>query len=305
MLERFDKNPILVSGNNSWEVGAVFNCGVVFDGVFHMAYRAVGSGFSPNGRGGYDNYISSIGYARSNDGIHFKRYSKPIIRPEYEWEKFGCEDPRIVKFDDNYFIFYNALSYPAYSGKGCRIALATTKDFRKIVKHGVIGPDIKSKAGVIFPEKINDKIVMLFKDEVENNIKIAFLDDLFSRDYSDVHILLKPLDGWEGKEVEVGAPPLKTGKGWLLIYSGVSKEKVWSIGAVLLDLKDPRKIVSKRKLILKPEERYEIEGLVPNVTFPEGSVIVGDKIFVYYGGGDKCCCLATSNLNSLIDYLIK
>lgn len=323
-LKRFQNNPILTPNkNNKWEAEAVFNCSVTFDkNVFHLVYRAIASGFSPRPKGGYKNYISSIGYATSRNGIHFQRYSKPLIKPEYEWERFGCEDPRVTKFGDKYFIFYTALSSPASSGRGVRIALATTKDFRNVTKHGIVGPNIKSKAATIFPEKINNKIVMLFKNEAKikkakDCIQIAFFDNEKqllekNQDYWTNYIknidnstLLAPTMGWEGKEVEVGAPPIKTSKGWLIIYAGIAKEKVWSVGAALLDLKDPKKVIARsKKPILKPEKKYETEGLVPNVTFPEGAVIVKNKLFVYYGAADKTCCLARCNLNDLLKSLL-
>ena len=322
-LKRLQNNPILTRNkNNKWESGAVFNCSVAFDkNVFHLVYRAIASGFSLRANRGYKNYISSIGYATSKDGIHFQRYTKPLIIPEYKWERFGCEDPRITKLGDRYFIFYTALSYPAYSERGGRIALATTKDFKGVAKWGVVGPNIKSKAAAIFPEKINNKIVMLFKNEAsikkaKNCIQIAFFDSekqllKKSEDYWENYIknidnftLLSPTRGWEGKEVEVGAPPVKTSKGWLIIYAGIAKEKVWSVSAALLDLRDPKKVIAHSKEpILKPEKKYEVEGFTPNVTFPEGAVIVKNKLFVYYGAADKTCCLARCNLNDLLKSL--
>ena len=320
-LKRYKNNPILTANKkNKWDVGAVFNCSVAYDkNIFHVVYRAVDSGFIRIKGGGYKNYISSIGYAKSLDGINFERFSNPIIKPEYKWERYGCEDPRITKLGNTYYIFYTALSEPAYGKKeGVRIALATTKDFKKIKKYGLIGLNVKSKAGTIFPGRINGKIGMLFAwkpDTPDSSIVYASFNNInqllnppkdywinFKFSLKD-HIVFSP-----AKKVfrgpEVGAPPLKTFKGWLLIYCGASKKKIWSINAALLDLKNPRKIISSSKQVLNPEKEYELKGLVPNVTFPSGAVIVKSNLLVYYGAADKTCCLATCNLNDLLKDLL-
>ena len=118
-LRRYKNNPILtLNKNNKWESGAVFNCSVAYDkNIFHIVYRAIDSGFTRIKGGGYKNYISSIGYAKSSNGINFERFSKPIIKPECKWERYGCEDPRITKLGNSYYIFYTALSKPAYGKK--------------------------------------------------------------------------------------------------------------------------------------------------------------------------------------------
>ena len=98
---------------------------------------------------------------------------------------------------------------------------------------------------------------------------------------------------------EVGAPPVKTKNGWLLIYCGESKKREWTINAALLDLENPQKILWQSKgPILKPEKLYEKRGVVTNVTFPEGAVIRNGKLMVYYSTGDKFCCLATAPVSA-------
>ena len=326
-LTRHPKNPILKSNPRlAWEAGAVFNPSVIYDKeIFHMLYRAIASSFKPKPGGGYTNYISSIGYAVSKDGIHFEKKSRPLIKPDRPWDKFGCEDPRVTKFEGVYYILYTAMSKPAYSEREIPgIALATTKDFKKIHKHGFIGPapeQVRAKAAAIFPEKINGKIGVLFTwhpDKSDSSIlytEFKNINELLSppNDYwSKVFgsfdkqaVLLPPRDSLRGPEL--GAPPIKTKNGWLLIYCGPAKEKrVWPIHAALLDLKNPKHVLAYTKNpILKPEEKYELRGLVNNVTFPEGAVVVEDKLYVYYGGADSSCCLAICNLNRLLDYLIK
>jgi predicted GH43/DUF377 family glycosyl hydrolase len=99
--------------------------------------------------------------------------------------------------------------------------------------------------------------------------------------------------------------PIKTSEGWLVIYHGVSIDKVYSAGALLLDLKEPFKIIGRTKEpILKPETSYEKNGDVPNVVFPTGACILDDNLYVYYGGADKVCCVATIELDLLLEYLL-
>lgn len=324
-LERFKNNPILtLNKKNKWEAGAVFNCSVVFDnGIFHMVYRAINSGFYPfkteNNSLGYKNFISSVGYATSQDGIHFQRHNKPLLRPDKEWDRYGCEDPRITKFEDKFYIFYTAMSSPAYTPGVSSIGLAITKDFKKVRKYSVVGPQIDAKAAALFPERVNGKIAVIFTWQPGtplSSIAVAFFDNLkqllhptkfYWKSFlssMNQHIVLSPKRGVLMGH-EVGAPPLKTPRGWLLIYCGENKKEVWSVSAVLLDLKNPQKIIGySKRPILKPEKKYEIKGLIPNVTFPEGAVVVKDKLFVYYGAADKTCCLAICNLNDLLKSLL-
>jgi predicted GH43/DUF377 family glycosyl hydrolase len=123
------------------------------------------------------------------------------------------------------------------------------------------------------------------------------------KNYRRQALLSSPLRYRRG--AETGAPPIKTDKGWLLIYCGPAKKKpVWPINAALLDLKDPTKVLAHTgQPILKPEKKEEVRGYVNNVTFPEGAVVVKDKIYVYYGAGDNCIFLATGDVNELLGTL--
>lgn len=303
------------------EIGAIFNCAAVeYNGGIYLLPRVVKKGYrKKKGKHGYENYISEVWLAKSKDSKNFSLSNKPFIKPDKSYEKYGCEDPRVTKLDNEYFITYTALSEPAFSRKGDRIGLASTKDFSKFEKRGIIGPNFPSKAGAFFPEKIDGKTVLLFKN-LKNGIEriqIAYFDgNIFDSlnwkkywEYyeSDKHIVIsKRENNWENRGVETGAPPIKTEHGWLLIYSGISKEPKWSIGVALLDLNNPQKVIARSpNPILEPEINYEKIGDVNNVVFPCGAVVRGDELFVYYGAADKRCCLATCNLNELVNFLIK
>ena len=109
---------------------------------------------------------------------------------------------------------------------------------------------------------------------------------------------------WLHRGPELGAPPIKTEKGWLFIYSAESMSDTWTIAAALTDLDEPHKLIARTSgYILQPSKDYELNGFVPNVTFPSAAVVIDDELYVYYGGADTVIGLATCKLNELLDYL--
>ena len=279
-------NPILLPNReNEWESLAAFNpCVVKSNNLFHLLYRALSF---PKDHQGVHMSVSTIAYAQSQDGIHFNN-RRLFIKPEEPWERFGCEDPRVTLLDGKYYIFYTALSAYPFTPPGIRVGLAITKDFQTIEKKYPITP-FNAKAMALFPEKINGKFVAILTintDLPPAKIALAFFDkeeDMWSEKYwtawhasLDTHVV--PLLRSEDDQIEVGAPPVKTDNGWLLIYSYIqryfSSEKIFGIEALLMDLKNPVKIIGNSdEPLLVPEKKYETHGLVPNVTFPSGAVI--------------------------------
>jgi len=323
-LERHSHNPILAPNPaQAWESGAVFNCGAVVgeDGLTYLLYRAIAKGYSRSSSGGgYDDYVSSVGCATSEDGIHFVRGERPVLEPTDECDRFGCEDPRVTRLEIQgrvrYLITYTALSAPAFSGLGDRVGLASTEDLRTFRKHGVVIPAQKDKDAVILPELVGGRIVMLHR--VEPNIQVVYFDDWeqlvepdqdrWSRYSASIeeHTIMRPEYEWEANKIGAGPPPIKTNAGWLLIYHGVDANYVYRAGAALLDLEDPSRIIARSpQPILEPEKEYERIGDVPNVVFPVGAVVQGGTLYVYYGGADKCCCLATAPVDELTQHLLE
>ncbi len=322
-LQRYKYNPILKPDDfTKSDVGAVFNCGAVVtaEGKVVMLYRVVPSGYKKKTSGcGYDDYISSIGYAVSDDGYNFSLKEKAVITPQEKWDRYGCEDPRITRFSDNkgstYLISYTALATPAFSGLGGdRVALATTEDFTSYTRHGVIIPGLSDKDSVFFPERINGKMVLLHR--IPPNIQIAYFEDMeeiinTDKDYwsqqhkfVEKHTILKRKYAWESVKIGAGPPPVKTEEGWLLIYHGVDEKHVYRAGVALLDLNNPLKVIARSPYpILEPKADYEKYGDINNVVFPEGAVILDDTLFVYYGAADKVCALATIQVQDLLDHL--
>jgi beta-1,2-mannobiose phosphorylase / 1,2-beta-oligomannan phosphorylase len=332
LLQRYEKNPILIPNEaNWWESKAVFNCAILhYENKFHMLYRAIGE---------YGRYISRIGYASSTDGYSFTRSNNIAVEPTQDYEEYGIEDPRMVEIDNQVYITYVILS--SYVTDEAIVeastALATTTDFLKYTRLGVIttkGSD--NKDVVLFPEKMSQQppppssssVLSLPSNNIDTADKYFFLHRPSSwigskygvdkpsiwlgegnalTNFEKHTLLLKPEEDWEELKVGAGPPPIKTKIGWLVIYHGVSREKVYRAGAALLDLHDPSKIIGRTKTpILEPKEPYEKFGDVNNVVFPTGACVVdNDKLFVYYGAADKVCCLATADLNYLLDHILK
>lgn len=312
-ITRYPQNPILSPDkNNNWEAQAVFNGSIAKDKeIFYFVYRAVS-----RQRYYYDHNISisSIGCAQTKDGINFYN-RKLFISPEYEYEQFGCEDPRVTKLGNKYYIFYTAISqYPPNAGD-IKIAVAITPDFQKISEKHLV-THFNSKAMALFPEKINGKIASILTidtDKPPSKIALAFFDNekqIWSQKYwidwqDSIKDNLLPLQRDNADQIEVGAPPLKTDDGWLVIYSYIKNylkpPPVFGIEAVLLDLKNPSKIIGRTKgPLLVPEKIYELYGQVPNVIFPSGACLHNNKLRIYYGAADTTCCLAETNLKDLI-----
>ncbi len=314
-LTRIPQNPILSpNAAHEWEQEGAFNGCVVHVGeTYHMVYRALSSKKQQNG---VCMNVSSIGYAKSSDGVHFTD-QRQIIVPTEDWEKYGCEDPRITYMDGKFYIFYTALSVYPFAAYGIKLAVAITTDFQTFEKHPVT--TFNSKAMGLFPEKVNGKMAALLTintDLPPAKIALAVFEkpeDIWSEQYwtnwyedandQIIHLLRDARD-----QVELGAPPIKTDSGWLVIYSYIrnylSNEKIFGIEAVLLDLKDPRKVIGRTTLpLLTPEAPYELQGIVANVIFPSGAVVTDDLLYVYYGVADTQIALATMHLGSLVDQL--
>ncbi len=261
--------------------------------------------------------LSTVGYCFSGDGVHFKR-RRQLIVPEHEWEKYGCEDPRVTKIDGKFYIFYTALSnWPPNAG-GIKVACAVSEDLSTIVEKHPVTP-FNAKAMVLFPEKINgkyyailtahtdmppSKIALASVDRMEQFWDKAFWDEWHT--HIDEHTL--KINKTEKDQVEVGTVPVKTPDGWVLVIGFVenyfSDKKIFRIDALLLDLNDPGKVIGQTTdPLLVPEEEYEIYGQVPDTIFPSGAMIEEGQFYIYYGACDTTVCRASITLNDLLDEL--
>lgn len=302
-LTRSKQNPLIRPNKKLWwEAVSIFNAGVVLDnGKVHMLYRALGG-----------DRISRFGYASSQDGLKFTNFKDtPVFEsdPFDEFERLGCEDPRITKIGDTFYIVYCSASvhpatYPttnfstSFAPWRVRVSMLSTKDFLTFIRHGVLIPSADSKDGTLFPEKINNQYVLLHR--IWPDIWIAFSDNL--KEWYDHKVIVKTRENsWDSSKVGAGAPPIKTDIGWLLFYHGADHKNVYRLGILVLDLDDPTKVLYRSKRpILEPEKGHERKGFVNNVVFTCGAIEKEEKYLVYYGAADNSICMASIDKKDLL-----
>ncbi len=315
-------NPIMTPRKKySWEALATYNpTAIIYNDTIHIIYRADGH-----------DLMSVWGYASTLDGINinnrlphaiYQHNSKntqtqlpsPTIYTSGSNSNGGCEDPRAVLIDDVIYI-----TFTAFNGWGSvRVALTSIrlKDFlnknwnwKKTVL--ISPPGETNKNWVIFPEKINGKFAILHS--FYPNILIDYFDSLDELDGKTfIHSNnTRPVDqsrGWDSWFRGVGPAPLKTKDGWLVFYHAMNHKNPdrYKLGALLLDLNDPRKILYRSNTpILEPEKNYENNGIKWGVVYSCGAIIKDDTVFIYYGGSDKFVCVATIPLEDILSTLKK
>jgi beta-1,2-mannobiose phosphorylase / 1,2-beta-oligomannan phosphorylase len=316
IAKRYQNNPILSPFRaHAWEAEEVFNGCPIKDGSkIHLLYRAMSAKKTNHG---VEMNISSIGHAVGG-------YEKPFtsreqfIKPGEDWDKYGCEDPRATKLNGKYYTFYTALSRYPFTAEGIKVGVAVTKDFKIVEKHQVT--TFNSKAMALFPEKINGKFAAILTantDQPPAKIALAFFKEekemwskRFWNDwYANIDKFKVNFDHPSEDHIEMGAAPLRIREGWLLIYSYIRNyfrgNPTFEIRAVLLDAKNPAKIIGRTKnALLVPEEPYEIYGKVPKIVFPSGAYIDGGVLHIYYGGADTVCCGAKIMLADVVKDLL-
>lgn len=317
-VKRSPHNPIISPRrDHPWEAVATFNWSPIKDGkTTHVLYRAMSE------RELLEEpkiHHSIIVHASTKNGSDFTDRT-PFIFPEHEFEKYGCEDPRVTKINGKYYIFYTALSVYPFQADGIKVAVAISDDLKTIKEKHLVTP-FNAKAFVLFPEKINGKYVAfltIHTDLSDTNVAMATfekIEDIWSEEYwkewyekIDKHII--NLHRSNDDQVEIGAVPVKTSKGWLLIYSHATnyfskQEHNFGIEALLLDSKNPGKIIGRTKgSFMIAEEYYERTGLVGNVIFPTGALLRGKILDIYYGAADTHCCIASLPLEHLLQSII-
>ncbi len=242
--------------------------------------------------------ISHLRLARSRDGVHFTVDKAPFIRPDCELEAFGTEDARITRIDDTYYINYTAVSI-----HGITTALATTRDFVRVEKHGSIFVT-ENRDVCIFPEKIGGKYHALVRP-VPRQIGQAKIWTAASEDllhWGEFAPLKLPRFSWDAARNGGGAVPIRTEKGWLVLYHGADREtNRYSMGAALLATEDPRRVIAvSPNPVLYAQEPYETTGFYPNVVFSCGAFLAGDTVHMYYGAADRVMGLAKADLHALL-----
>jgi predicted GH43/DUF377 family glycosyl hydrolase len=333
LIKKFEGNPIIEPTPYSfWESEAVFNpAAVVHNGRIHLFYRALG------GDG-----MSRIGYTSSKDGIHFDgRLPYPVYVAEnvatamshypytsparltYDTTLYasgggwgGCEDPRAVKIDGRIYLTFNMFN--GWNSMRVAFTSISEKDLEEkkwnwsnfvYLSH----PDDRQKNWVLFPEKVNGKFAIFHNLDKGDHarVHIAYVDRLdmsqtpTQKEAPDPHTLPDHIVAWHHRTRSAAAPPIKTKDGWLLFYHAMDKDDPgrYKVGALLLDLKDPQKVLYRSSHpILEPDLWYENDWK-PGIVYVSGAVVKDGTLFVYYGGGDKHVAVAYTGLDEFLKKL--
>jgi predicted GH43/DUF377 family glycosyl hydrolase len=302
LLHRCPANPILSARDWPYPAHSVFNAGATLlaDGTTLLLCRV-------EDRRGHSHLCA----ARSQNGIDgWVIDDAPTLRPDparFPEELWGIEDPRIT-FVDELGAF--AIAYTAYGRDGPGVALALTEDFRSFERCGlVMQPDDKDAA--LLPRRIGKSFALIHRPvhDFGAHVWISYSPDL--RNWGGHKLMLAARKGawWDANKVGLSPPLIETARGWLMLYHGVRHTAggcLYRLGLALFALDDPERCLARGdSWIFGPEEPYERDGDVGNVTFPCGYTIApdGDTLRVYYGGGDSCVALATGSIAGLLGWL--
>ncbi len=238
--------------------------------------------------------------ADSNYELNFSpklAMSERIIFPVSPNESNGIEDARFVRFtDDDGSVFYCA-TYTAYNGRVILPQFIETHDFLSFRVLTLNGTAVQNKGMALFPRRIGGRYAMLSRQDDEN-LFIMFSDNLHH--WSNPEIILRPAEMWECVKIGNCGSPIETPDGWLVITHGVGPMRKYCIGAVLLDLEDPRKVIGRlRQPLLSPQDN-EREGYVPNVVYSCGSMIHGSDLILPYAMSDKASAIVSVSLADLL-----
>lgn len=299
LFRRYEGNPILRPEEWPYAANAVFNPGATtFQGETLLLARV-------------EDYqgFSHLTCARSPDGRTSWRIGpRPTLTPDpvrFPEEEWGLEDPRITYLEGEKRY---AVVYVAFSPAGPMVSLALTEDFCEFERlGGVLPPEDKDAA--LFPCKFAGRYAMIHRPIVrgEGHIWISFSPDL--RHFGDHQVLLPARGGgwWDSAKVGLGAQPIETSEGWLVLYHGVratAAGALYRVGLALLDGDDPRRVLHRSpEWVFGPHAPYEWMGDVPGVTFPTGAILAGKELRIYYGAADTSVALATADLDDLLSYL--
>ncbi|SHJ06961.1 glycoside hydrolase family 130 protein [Pseudozobellia thermophila] len=250
-------------------------------------------------------YLTTISHLRilfSADGFTFEESEEfPPIFGQGAYETYGIEDCRVSQIKDTYY-----LTYTMVSSNGVGVGLKTTTDWKTFKSHGMVfSPHNKDCA--IFEETVNGRFYAFHRPSSPelggNYMWIAESMDGIHWGNHKCIARTRP-DRFDSARLGAGAAPIKTERGWLAIYHGADYGHRYCLGALLLDLDDPSKVVSRSEFpIMEPEEPYEKVGFFGEVIFTNGHVVNGDDIYMYYGASDEHVALATLSISEILKTL--
>ncbi len=321
-LKKFHQNPVMSpQSHNEWEACGVFNPAAYKDDDHnvHLLYRAIGT-----------DGVSRLGYSKSTNGINFEergdypvfflenirglsderyRYD-PVLYPSGgSWG--GAEDPRLVRIEDTLYLTFNAFDGWDFIRIG--VSSILEKDFIagkwNWKKPILISPEGEiHKNWVLFPEKIDGKFAILHS--ISPTVQVDYIERLedLSKGTKKIESKFKrhERDSWDTWLRGAGCPPIKTEKGWLVLYHAVEKHESekYKVGVMLLDINNPSKVIARSPgPLLTPDCWYENDGK-PGIVYVCGAVVREEMLLVYYGGGDMHTCVAQAPLQDVLSWLV-
>lgn len=227
--------------------------------------------------------------------------SERIIFPVSPNESNGIEDARFVRFiEDDGSVMYCA-TYTAYNGRSILPQFIETQDFLHFRVLTLNGSAVQNKGMALFPRRIAGRYAMLSRQD-DQNLFIMFSDNLHH--WSDPQVILRPAEMWESVKIGNCGSPIETEAGWLVITHGVGPMRKYCIGAALLDLNDPTKVIGRLRQQLLCPEGNEREGYVPNVVYSCGSLLHGRELILPYAMSDKASAIVSMSVDDLLSALL-
>lgn len=249
-------------------------------------------------------YLTTLSHLRlfcSDDGLHFHEpEGYPRLFGQGRLQTFGIEDCRVAKMGERYH-----LTFTAVSENGVGVCMSSTSDWKTFESHGMILPP-HNKDCALFEEKIGDRYYMIHRpssvDIGGNYIWIAESPDRLHWGNHKCIVKTRP-NSWDSARVGAGGAPIRTDRGWLGIYHGANAAHRYCLGAFLLDLEDPAKVLARTVgPIMVPSEPYELTGFFGHVVFTNGHVLAedGDTLTIYYGAADEVICGANFSIREIL-----
>lgn len=250
-------------------------------------------------------YLTTLSYLRlvfSDDGVHFYEDSKyPPVFGNGFYESFGIEDCRVATMDDGYYLTFTEVS-PVAVGVG----MMHTRDFRHFTHEGMIFPP-HNKDCALFEEKIDGRYYALHRpSSPELGGNYMWIAESPDRIHWGRHKCVATTRKcfFDSARLGAGASPIRTDEGWLEIYHGADSSNRYCLGAMLLDLKDPSKVLARSsEPIMEPVAPYEQTGFFGNVVFTNGQIVDGDTVHIYYGASDEVICKADFSIKEILAML--
>lgn len=250
-------------------------------------------------------YLTTMSHLRlvsSTDGVHFREDEAyaPLFGSD-AYEAYGVEDCRVTQLEGAYY-----LTYTAVSANGVAVRMRRTADWHRFEDYGLVLPP-HNKDCTLFDAKIGDLYYMLHRPsspEIGGNyIWIAQSPDL--RHWGNHRCVARTRPGrWDSARIGAGCAPIRTDRGWLMIYHGADEAHRYCLGAMLLDAEDPSKVLARsERPIMEPEAPYEQAGFFGNVVFSNGQIVDGDRITLYYGASDEVICRADFSVRGILQTL--